>query len=275
MADLSDVETILASLVTNAVYPQGTNAPSVPGCLVKIYRGWPNQTTLNADLALGAINVTVYPDPSQHQITTRYLDPPSAEAPVLPTLTATTNAQSVTFGGNADLGQLAGVLVDGSAFVHRTAAGDTPELVAAILATYIRTRRIAQVSGATIIIPGAGSLIVRIVADQLSIAETRRQIQGFRLSCWCPTPALRDETAMLIDHALSAQNFLTLPDTSQARLRETSTRVFDQSQNANLYRRDLLVAVEYPTTITTTLPAVIFSDSRILPNGVQTQSLLG
>jgi len=100
-------------------------------------------------------------------------------------------------------------------------------------------------------------------------------VQGFRLSCWCPTPALRDQTAILIDQALSTQTFLTLADTSQARLREVDTLVFDQSQNANLYRRDLLVAVEYPTTITTTLPAVIFGNSLLLSDGVQSQSLLG
>jgi hypothetical protein len=131
------------------------------------------------------------------------------------------------------------------------------------------------VSGATITIPGAGSLIARVVADQQSLTETRRQVQGFRLTSWCPTPTSRDQTAILIDQALSQQTFLTLPDTSKARLQETNTLVFDQSQNANLYRRDLLVAVEYPTTIAATLPAVIFGDSRILPNGTETQSLLG
>jgi hypothetical protein len=275
MADLSDVETVLAALVTSAIYPQGTNAPSALGSLVKIYRGWPNQTALNSDLAAGTINVTIYPDPAQHRMTTRYLDPPTAEAPILPTLTASVSAQSVTFAGVASIGQIAGILVDNAAFVHRTAVGDTPELVAAIIATYVRTQRIAQVSGATITIPGAGSLIARVVADQQSLTETRRQVQGFRLTSWCPTPTSRDQTAILIDQALSQQTFLTLPDTSKARLQETNTLVFDQSQNANLYRRDLLVAVEYPTTIAATLPAVIFGDSRILPNGTETQSLLG
>jgi len=275
MADLSDVETVLAALLTNTIYPQGTNAPSILGGLVKIYRGWPNQSALNADLAAGTINITIYPDPAQHRITTRYLDPPTAETPVAPMLTVTTTAQSASFAGIASEGQVAGVLVDNSAFVHRTAPGDTPELVAAIIATYIRTQRIVQVRGATLTVPGAGSLIARVVADQYTLSETRRQIQGFRVTCWCPTPASRDQTAILLDQALSQQNFLTLPDTSQARLRETRTLVFDQSQNANLYRRDLLVAVEYATTIATILPAVIFGDSRILPNGVQTQSLLG
>ena len=275
MADQSDVETVLATLITSVIYPFGTAAPSTLGGLVKIYRGWPNQTTLNGDLAAGTINVTIYPNPAHHQNTTRYIDPPAAESLVLPALIASVSGQSVTFSGSADLGQLAGVVVDNSAFVHRTAMGDTPQLVAAILASYIRTHRIVQVTGASLTVPGAGSLIARVVADQLSLTETRRQVQGFRLSCWCPTPALRDQTAILIDQALSTQTFLTLTDSSQARLREVDTLVFDQSQNANLYRRDLLVAVEYPTTIATTLPAVIFGRSVLSPNGLQTHSLLG
>ena len=53
MADESDVETTLATLVTAQIYPQGTNAPSALGPLVRIYRGWPNPTALNADLAAG------------------------------------------------------------------------------------------------------------------------------------------------------------------------------------------------------------------------------
>ena len=71
------------------------------------------------------------------------------------------------------------------------------------------------------------------------------------------------------------QTFLTLPDGTTARLCETGTRVFDQSQNANLYRRDLLLSAEYATTITTPLPAMIFGNSLISPNGVTTRSRIG
>lgn len=275
MADQSDIETVLAGLVARLVYPQGTDAPSVTGGLVRIYRGWPNQAALNADLAAGTVTVTIFPDPAQHRVTTRYIDPPIPQKPVSPTLSVAVSGVVATFSGTATLGQLAGLLVDNTAFVHRTAAGDTPELVASILASYIRTLRIAQVAGVKITVPGAGSLVGRIVADQATQTETRRQMQGFRLSCWCPDPATRDTVAGLIDEGLSAITFLALPDNNAARMRQTGTLVFDQSQNAGLYRRDLLVAVEYPTTIVTTLPSLIFGDSRLLANAAATGSLLG
>ena len=36
--------------------------------------------------------------------------------------------------------------------------------------------------------------------------------------------------------------------------------VFDQSQDALLYRRDLLYRIEYPTTINELLPSMLFGD---------------
>lgn len=275
MADLSDVETSLASLITATAYPNGNDALSITGTIVRIYRGWPNQSALNADLASGVVTITIFPDPGHTRITTRYLDPPEAGSVVLPTMTASVTASTATFAGVAAPGQIAGVLVDNSAFVHRTGKGDTAELVASILASYIRPRRVIQIQGASLTIPGCGSLIARVVADQATQTETRRQVQGFRLSFWCPTPTLRDQITALVDAALSTQKFLTLPDATTARLQQTGTTVFDQSQNAGLYRRDLMLSVEYATTTTTTQPALIFGDARLLPNASAGRSLLG
>jgi hypothetical protein len=132
-----------------------------------------------------------------------------------------------------------------------------------------------QLNGASLTIPGAGSIIGRVVADQSAQTETRRQQQTIRLSCWCPTPTSRDTIAALVDQGLSQSTFLPLPDGTAARLRQAASLVFDQSQNAGLYRRDLLLEVEYATTITQTLPALIFGENRLLPNGTATTSRLG
>jgi hypothetical protein len=275
LADLSDVETALSTLLEGVVYPQGTNAPSILGALTRVYRGWPNPAALNSDLAAGNVNITIFPDATPQRNTTRYIDPPTPANPVSPTLTVSVSGQTATFGGTAGLGQVAGLLIDNSAFVHRTQSGDTPAGVAATLAAYISTTRIALANGATVTIPGAGSIIGRVVADQSAQAETRRQMQTVRLSCWCPTPALRDAATSVIDLALSQTTFLALPDGTSARLRGGGTLVFDQSQNANLYRRDLLIEAEYATTATEVLPSLIFGLSTLLPNGNAAQTLLG
>ena len=267
MADQADVETVLAGLVSGVLYPQGVTAPSVLGVVCRVYRGWPNSAALDADLAAGVVNVTVFPQAGHERNTTRWPDECQVPAWVSPTLTVSVNGVTATFAGAAGLGQVAGLLVDGVAVVHRLVANDTPASVAAVLASRIRTQRVALLSGASVTVPGAGLLVGRVVADQTVQRQTRRQIQEFRLSCWCPDPATRDAAAGAIDAALSAMDFVALPDGLAGRLRFVSSAVFDQSEDAALYRRDLVYSVEYATTTSLVLPSMIFGDSTVAPDG--------
>ena len=276
MADLSDVETALVLTIGDALYPQGSTAPSAVGVLCRIYRGWPNSAGLDADLAAGYVNVTVFPEARMQENTTRWPSEFETGALSVPDLAVTVSGVSATVSGSARLGQVAGILCDNVAVVHRTAAGDTPVVVAAILAQRLRTVRIVQLSGATLTVPGAGRLIGRVVADQPAQKQTRRQRQRFRVSCWCPDPATRDIVSATVDRALSMQDFLPLADGTAGRVRFTGTNVFDQSEDAALYRRDLLYSVEYATTVDAMLPSMIFGDATLAPNGAGVvQSLLG
>ncbi|MGA3398277.1 MAG: hypothetical protein ABSC95_03575 [Acetobacteraceae bacterium] len=259
MADQSDVENALVALAANALYPNGSSSPSLPGPDCRIYRGWPNSAALNADLAAGVINVTVFPQGEPGRNTTRYSQQWQG-FPAQATLTASVSGVSVTIGGTAGPGQLAGMLVNDSSYVYASQAGDTPATVAANLATAVRTDWIVNLSGATLTIPGAGSVLARVVADASVMQEVRRQERGFRITCWCPTPATRDASASAIDLLLVGFQFINLADSSQGRLQYRGTLVFDQSQDALLYRRDLLYDVEYPTTITARQPAMLFGE---------------
>ena len=80
------------------------------------------------------------------------------------------------------------------------------------------------------------------------------------MTCWCPTPHTRDAAAGAIDLAMVPLTFLALADGSQGRVIYAGTTVFDQSQNALLYRRDLLYSVEYATVLTATQPAMLFGE---------------
>jgi hypothetical protein len=259
MADQSDVENALVSLVSSALYPNGTDEASVPGPDCRIYRGWPNSAALDRDLAAGKINVTVFPGNGAGRTTTRYAEQ-WVGPPAQPSLTAVVTGTSVTFGGTAETGQIAGILVDGRSYAYRTQAGDMPELVAANLATMARDHSIVRLSRSTLTIAGAGNLLARVVADAPVQQEVRRQEQDFRITCWCPTPASRDAAATAIDQSLSSMRFLALPDGTQGRLIYSGTTVFDQSQNASLYRRDLMYSVEYATTLSASQPAMLFGN---------------
>ena len=260
MADESDVEVALTNLVSAALYPNGTSAASVPGPDCHIYRGWPNSAALDADLTAGKINVTVFAGASAGRTTTRYAEQWGEVSAPAPTLTVSVSGTSVTFGGSATTGQVAGILVDGRSYAYRTQGSDTPELVTANLASLARSDSIVSVSGRTLTIAGAGDLLARVVADATVQREVRRQEKSFRISCWCPTPTTRDATAAAIDLSLSTMFFIPFADGTSGRITYTGTSEFDQSQNAKLFRRDLTYDVEYPTVIVVSGPAMLFGN---------------
>lgn len=261
MADQSDVESALVGLAAAALYPNGTGVASVAGADCRIYRGWPNAAALDTDLRAGIVNVTVFPGQGG-RVTTRYQQEWAA-IPAAATLSAVVSGHTASFGGSADLGQLAGLLVDSRTYAYRTQAGDTPASVAANLAAQIRADYVVQLSAATVTVPAAGRLLARVVADAPAQKEVRRQVQTFRITCWCPTPATRDASAVAIDQALAETAFIDLPDASQGRLIYAGTTVFDQSQDALLYRRDLTYSVEYATILSATQPAMLFGEIGI------------
>ena len=267
MADQSDVENALVSAITAILYPNGLSSAGLLAQTVKIYRGWPNTASLRADLAASTLNVSVFPKADASRNTTRWADGLVATSSMAPSLAVSVSGTNATFTGSAATGQLAGLLVDSLAVVHRTVAADTPDLVAATLGQMIRTQRIALVSGATVTVPGAGLLLGRVVADQPVLRWTRSQLQQFRISCWCPDPTSRDSVASAIDNALASLCFIDLSDGSSGRLRYVGTTEFDQSQDAALFRRDLTYSVDYLTTVSDALPSMIFGDTMLAPVG--------
>lgn len=262
MADLADVESALVNLVSLALYPNGLSSPSGVGVDCRIYRGWPASASLDSDLKAGRINVTVFPDNTSGQTITPYESIWRGVSPV-PTLTGAAIGSTVSFAGTADLGQIAGVRFGNRTFTYRTVAGDTPGSVAANLAALIRMNQIVQLAGASLIIPGASDIVVRVTADSPVIREVRRQTHDIRLSFWCPTPELRDHATSMVDSTLARHTFIDLPDTSKGRIAYRNTAIFDQSQLAILYRRDLVYIVEYPTLISDFNPSMTFGDLRL------------
>ncbi len=259
MADLSDVEAALVSAVTGVIYPSGVAAANVIGAPVRIYRGWPLLGPLGNDLAAGVANISVFSMPDASHNTTRWAPVANTTAGVT-TLTVTVSGNSASFGGIGGSGQVAGLLVANKPFVYRGRAGDTPALVAAMIAEAVRAQRACWLSGSTVSVPGASSIVARVVADGSLLTEWARQKQGFRISAWCPNPMVRDQICSLVGNSLATQSFLTLADGTGGRVRYRSTASFDDDQDAQQYRRDLVYDVEYGTTFEQAAPAMLFGD---------------
>ncbi|MDE8342956.1 MAG: hypothetical protein POG24_03965 [Acidocella sp.] len=258
MADASDVETALAMAAAAALYPMGTSNGSVTGLVYRVYRGWPADAPLAADIAnavqhvsINAIDGTVADIP---QFPANWIVP----ATVVPPLTVSVAGDTVIFGGSAGTGLLAGVCVNDTGFSYRTQPGDSPAAVAARLAALINQVFFATLDAATITILGAERLLARVEADQTAILPTRRQRQAFRLAGWLDTPQNRDLTMSALDSALSQIPFLTLPDGTAARLRYGRTESSDIFSVAPLYRRDIMFEIEYTTTLVQAQPSMLF-----------------
>jgi hypothetical protein len=265
MADISDVEQAIADTITSILYPAGSAQTSIIGVLCRIYRGWPNSATLNADLSAGSVNVTVVADNDFGRTTTRYL-PEWHAAPSRPGVTVSATDQTITIAGSPAIGDLVGALVDRAAYAYRVRTGDTADLVAANLKQLIQANHPATVQGNTITVPGAGSIRARAVCDNATSFESRRQEKDIRIICWCPTPPIRDSVASSIDLAIDQLSFLVLPDESSARVVYRNTTSYDQAQNALLYRRDLVYTIEYPTITIFQQPSMLFGASEINGN---------
>ena len=256
MAELSEVEQLLVSVIAAALYPRGTAAASVAGVPVKIYRGWPAPGGLDADLRVGSATVTVFPLDSETN-STRYLNDWYEVASPPLTLAPAVGGQTVTLAGTPCCPCNAALVVDGHAFVHPVQATDTPASIATALAVLVSGTTPATSSGNIITIPGAAKIAARAGAVGSIVQELKRQKKLFRVTAWCPDPATRDTLAATIDAALAAVTFLTLPDGTAGRLRYERSRTDDAPQKAALYRRDLEYSVEYATTTARRAAAVV------------------
>lgn len=259
MPDLADIEAAMVNVITATLYPQGTSQESLLGVPCRIYRGWPTPATLNGDLTSGVVNVTVAPDPDIGRTTTRFALSWTRHASEQ-ALFAQVRDDKISVSGRPAVGQIIGVLVDGHAHIYQVRELDTIGGIAANLAAMIRSSRVVHLSGNDLIIPGVVQLVARTVTNGRTFREARRQERELRAVAWCPGPDLRDRIAGSIDHAFAGTPFLTIADDVQARITYKGTSIYDQAQNSQLYRRDLIYTAEYPTILIDDVPAMLFGD---------------
>lgn len=264
MPDRADVENALAGLIAEIVYPTGPSDGSSIGAPCRVYRGWPTPRVLEEELGSGVVHITVQPVSGTMQNRTRF---PSewqgASGPT--TMSGSVSGDVVSFAGEGSVGHVAGVRVDGRAYAYRLRSGDSTGLVAAALAQQIRADRPAIAIGSELhLIEGAG-VVVRVVTDGIGGREVRRQAAGFRVTVWCPDPVTRDRAVGVIDRELAVASFLDVLGWS-CRMQLSGDSSTDEGSAGGVWRRDLLYSIEYPTTVSETLAAMLFGTTDV--NGV-------
>lgn len=252
MADQSDVEAAIVSLLATTLYPDGTARSDLLGATCSVYRGWPSAADLDSDLNAGRVNVSVYPRPNTDRTTTRFVPEWRITARPVATITAAADVTGtqITFGGTVQPPQNVSAIVNGRGYVYAVQAGDTLATIATALALRISADTPASSAGPVLTVPGAFAFVVRVGGVGTAIRELRRQTKGFQVTAWCPTPALRDRVASILDVAMAQSDSLVMPDGSTAWVRYLGSTSEDGAQKALCYRRDLIYLIEYATTET-------------------------
>lgn len=264
MADLSDAENALEALISQIIYPNGTSNPSaviVGGTPIacRVTRGWPKSASLDVDLKSGIANVTVYPMQIERNVTRFNRDWHAllySNSAV--TIAVNAKAGTITLGGTLPspyaVQNFAVVTDNRQVFNYTLQSSDTLTSVATALASLIAvTFPGTTSSGQVITVIGANALNANVGIVAGVIREVKRQIRYLRIVLWCSTPPIRDALGALLDPALAANIWLTMPDGTGARLQSNTSGIAgsgpdDDPQKALLYRRDLVYTVEYSTS---------------------------
>ncbi len=274
MADVSDISFALVARIAQVLFPNidyasGDYQPGPTGASLTLYVGWPERDYLNADLALGKVHVSVFPEARFRALQPLLQGYGVVSAPA-PTLTANATANVVTFGGTGGAGQVAGLLIpNGSGnlasegYAYRLLSTDTPATVAAQFAATIPN---TSAAGAVLTLLPSTRVGANVVADVEMGREVRRQEQSFMVSIWAPDPPIRDAIASIIDAALAGSVRLSTAGGEIAMVRYGGSISNDYPEVASLWRRDLRYSVEYATTLVEMLPSMLFGG--LTANGV-------
>lgn len=274
MADESDVEQSLKTLIVGYLYPNGTSQPCAAGVPVQVFRGWPTTQQFtaakNASLAgnPGLVLVSVCTRQGVERNTTRY--PLTWQTVIPPThsLTATlggANNNQITIGGTVAVPQnviaIFGDGVGAQAFVYAVQSSDTLNTIAAGLAALIDESYSGTTSSGHVVTVNTGlPITVRVASSGTVLQEVGRQDKEFQITIWAPpcnvsgqdADSWRNAVAKIINPPLRQLNRIAMIDSVWARIRFERTITNDQAQMQGLYRRDLFYFVEYATTVTQT-----------------------
>lgn len=251
MADMTTVADTLVARIAALLYPSGTGQPSVTTDPIKVYQGWPDPDALKADLAAGRVHISVWPTATTRS-TSRFIPEWRETSRAAVTATAAVSTNTVTIGGTITPGQAVALLVDGRAYSYLPVTGNTPAVVAEALRALIAADQTATRLGAVITVPGAHSIIARLVTTATAAKQVRREERVFQVTVWAKSFTIRDRVAPAIDAGLSDLRRLALTDGTVAQVSHASSRQDDDLQKQGIYRRDLMFRCEYPTILTET-----------------------
>ncbi len=253
MASLSDVLSVLETITTNAVYPDGTSSASVAGVDVAMMQGWPVRTVLDTQLKAGKAAVSLF-STTKEKIVTKFLRDWDAIQKTPATLTALISGNHITLGGTVSVPQAVMVLMNDVGYGYQVLMTDTLTTIATALAALIPG---ASSVGSVITITGNPDLMVRFATNYTAGQELSRQERVIMVTIWAPSPGIRDVLEDAIDQAMKINYKPSMPDGYYAMIfPESDPGFIDSLEKSLVFRRDLHYRVQYATTNVQTYTAV-------------------
>lgn len=254
MASVDDVLHFLAKRVTDTVYPGGTALPGIVNVPVKVSPGWPVPAVLQQDISAGGVHVSVWPLPTERKVNTSLGRPYHVVSKGKPTLQITVTGNTLAVSGVASALTNVRLCIDGEGFNFHFRAGTTAEKAArSIVQRLPRALTVLRL----IIIPLASQIQVQVTTAGTAVRELHRQVREFQITVWASTPYLRNRLGAAIDSALSDQCHINLGDGAPAQMLCVRQFDSDTAENWHIYRRDLIVSVNYATTQVISAPEII------------------
>lgn len=275
MCDESDVENSLKSLLSGYVYPNGTGQTSAVGVPIQIARGWPKTQDFSYAKAQsgpkmpGLVLISVCTRGGIERNTTRV---PLTWSPLtLPvhTVTVAVAVNQITIGGTVSVPQNVIAIIGGpygaQTFSYAVQATDTLTSIATGLAALIADDFPGTTSsGPVVTVNSPLNVEARVASAGTAVQVVGQQNKEFQITIWAPPSNVtgqdadnwRNAVAKIITPPLRQLTRLAMVDGVWATVRFERTVTIDQAQAQGLYRRDLLIWVEYSTTVVQTFNEV-------------------
>lgn len=271
MADESDAGNALVALLTQAFYPNGTGVESLLGYPATIGRGWPTPAALKKQRETQQVIISVFGQNATERNVTRFSRDWKQLTEAIETVTATLVGNVMTFGGDTSKPQNVMILVGSlSEAVTRLSAvyavqpGDTLTTIATALAGLLTGLGVVVSSaGPTLTFANTSTVEARIGGWASVAREIKRQERRFQITAWCKTPAQRDQVSPIIDLALSIPSFIRYADGTVGRILYERTMVLDEKQTLEIYRRDFIYCLEYPTIETKQATKILVVETQV------------
>lgn len=279
MADLSDVSNAVVALLASVVYPNGIGQPSAvlkngDPVAVKIFPGWPLPATLDADLAAGSVNISVFPRPEGGSLPILGPETTETTAPVH-TLTLAVSGETVTVGGTVSTPQNACVFANKKPYVYPLQAGDSLTSVATALAALIAVDIPGTTNTGPVITVPTYQLFARVGGFGTATVFIAREWKSFQITVWASTPEVRDAAAKLIDPALRILRRINLADGSYSQISFKSDQQLDTSQKQSSYQRMLIYALDWAVSLDQQVPEIIVEEVNLsVPNAPEITAYL-